>query len=55
VKEILSLTLEFQMSGHKLCFRRDIGKVKNLRKPIVNSQWDLVNFVDSNNLPCGFI
>lgn len=44
------------MSCHKLCFRRDVVEVRNLRKPIVNSQWDvLVNFVDSNNLSCEFI
>lgn len=44
------------MSCHKLCFRRDVIEVKNLRIPIVNSQQDvLVNFVDQNNLPCEFI
>lgn len=44
------------MSCHKLCFRRDVVEINNLRKPIINNQWDiLLNFVNSNNLPCEFI
>lgn len=44
------------MPCNKLCFRRDVVEIKNIRKPIINNQYDLlVNFVDSNNLPCKFI
>jgi len=55
-KRALDLPTLGCISCHKLCFKKNLIELKNMKSPILHEDWsNLIEFVQGNNLPNEFV